>query len=99
MWYAILGWDNRQSAEQRQQFRAEHLERLESLKAQGKLLLAGPLPAIDNDETASGEITGSLIIAAFDSQEQAQDWIDEDPYTKAHVYQKVEIFPFVKRMP
>ena len=99
MWYMILGWDNRQSEEQRQKLRAEHLARLENLKAQGRLLLAGPLPAIDHDETASGEITGSLIIAAFDSQEHARNWIEEDPYAKAHVYQKVEIFPFVKRVP
>jgi hypothetical protein len=99
MLYAIISQDVENSLDKRLSVRAEHIERLKSLKEQGKLILAGPHPAIDNIEPGPAGFTGSLIVAEFDSLEAAQTWADNDPYIKAGVYDKVVVKPFKKVLP
>lgn len=99
MLYAILGTDREQSLESRMLVRAEHLERLQQLKEEGRLLLAGPHPAIDSEDPGAAGFSGSLIIAEFDSLEDANSWAEADPYTVTGVFSRVEVKPFKKVLP
>lgn len=99
MWYVILGKDSENSLEQRLKARPEHLQRLESLRADGRLLVAGPMPAIDSPEPGQAGFTGSLIVAEFQDQQEAEEWANADPYRQAGVYQSIEIYPFLRVLP
>ncbi|WP_149426491.1 YciI family protein [Oryzomicrobium terrae] len=99
MWYAIVGEDNPGSLEQRLAARPAHLERLQALQADGRLLLAGPCPAIDSPDPGPAGFSGSLIVAEFASLSDAQAWADADPYVAAGVYAKVVVKPFKKVFP
>ena len=99
MLYAIIGHDREGSLEQRLAARPAHLERLTALQAEGRLIVAGPFPAIDSVDPGPAGFTGSLILAEFASLEQAQAWADADPYVAAGVYEQVEVKPFRKVFP
>lgn len=99
MLYAIISEDIENSLEKRLSVRPAHAERLQNLKKEGRLVLAGPHPAIDNEDPGTNGFTGSLIVAEFDSLELAQTWADADPYIEAGVYQKVTVKPFKKVLP
>lgn len=99
MWYMIHGHDNRGSLSARQAARPQHLARLETLRDQGRLLLAGPLPAIDAPDPGPAGFSGSLIVAEFESLAAARAWADADPYVGAGVYAQVEVKPFRKVLP
>ncbi len=94
MHYAILSEDVSDSLAKRQGARPAHLDRLNALADQGRLLIAGPHPAIDSADPGDAGFSGSLIVAEFDSLEQAQAWADADPYVAAGVYQRVTVKPF-----
>lgn len=99
MYYAIMGVDRDDSLEARLQARPEHLERIRRLQEEGRLLLAGPHPAIDSDDPGPAGFTGSLILAEFESQEAAKAWADEDPYTLTGVFSSISVKPFKKVLP
>lgn len=99
MWFAIIGTDVPDSLDKRKSTRPAHVARLEKLQAEGRLLLAGPFPAIESDDPGPAGFTGSLIIAGFPSQEDAQRWADADPYVAAGVYASVEVKPFRQTLP
>lgn len=99
MYYAVIAEDVENSLERRMETRPAHLERLEALKAQGRLFAAGPLPAIDCEDPGEAGFTGSLVIAEFASLEAAQEWAAQDPYMVAGVYQKVTVKPYKKVLP
>ncbi|ALO46300.1 YciI family protein [Pseudohongiella spirulinae] len=99
MLYAIISEDVPNSLPIRMPVRPAHLERVEALRAEGRLIIAGPHPAIDSEDPGEAGFTGSLIIARFDSLEDAQGWADEDPYQKAGVYQRVTVKPFKQVLP
>ncbi|MCW8900687.1 MAG: YciI family protein [Gammaproteobacteria bacterium] len=99
MLYAIISQDIENSLDKRLSVRPAHIERLQKLKEEGRLILAGPHPAIDNIEPGPAGFTGSLVIAEFDSLETAQAWADDDPYIKAGVYDAVTVKPFKKILP
>ena len=99
MFYAIIAEDKPDTLEARMAARPAHLERLVSLKEQGKLLVAGPHPAIDSEDPGSAGFTGSLVIAEFASLNEAQAWADKDPYIDAGVYDKVTVKPYKKVLP
>lgn len=99
MLYAIIGQDRPDSLQQRLDARPAHLARLEELKNEGRLLLAGPFPAIDSEDPGPAGFSGSLIVAEFKSLEAAQQWADADPYIKAGVYTQVSVQPFKKVLP
>ena len=99
MWYAIIGEDNENSLEKRLTARPAHIERLNKLTEENRLFVAGPNPAIDSEDPGEAGFTGSVIIAQFDSLEQAQRWASEDPYVAAGVYKNVTIKPFKKVLP
>jgi uncharacterized protein YciI len=99
MYYAIISEDKPDSLEQRLAARPDHLARLVALKDAGRLLVAGPHPAIDSEDPGPAGFTGSLVIAEFDSLEVAQSWADADPYIAAGVYAKVVVKPFKKVLP
>lgn len=99
MLYAIISEDVPNSLEKRKAARPDHLARLEQLKDQGRLLVAGPHPAIDSEDPGTAGFTGSLVIAEFDSLAAAQTWADADPYIAAGVYQKVVVKPYKKVLP
>lgn len=99
MFYAIISQDVENSLEKRQSVRTDHIARLKALQDEGRMLLAGPHPAIDNEDPGPAGFTGSLIVAEFDSLEDAQAWADADPYIKAGVYEKVTVKPFKKVFP
>ncbi len=99
MYYAIISEDIENSLEKRMQARPAHVSRLVELKEQGRLLIAGPHPAIDTEEPGEAGFTGSLVVAEFDSLEDAQAWADKDPYIDAGVYQKVTVKPYKKVLP
>lgn len=99
MWYAIISEDVDNSLEKRMSARPKHVERLKALADAGKLLIAGPHPAIDNEDPGQAGFTGSLIIAEFESLEDAQSWADADPYIEAGVYKQVVVKPFKKVLP
>lgn len=99
MWYMIFGEDAPDSLAKRGVARTAHLERLQSLLNQGRLLLAGPCPAIDSIDPGPAGFCGSLIVAEFASLEDAQAWADVDPYVLEGIYAKVTIRPFKKVLP
>ncbi len=100
MYYAIISTDRTDSLQARLDARPAHLERLEKeLLNRGRLLLAGPHPAIDSEDPGAAGFSGSLIVAEFDSLEQARSWADDDPYVHAGVYAEVVVKPFKKVLP
>lgn len=99
MLYAVISEDIENSLEKRLSVRPAHIERLQQLKSEGRLVLAGPHPAIDSEDPGTNGFTGSLIVAEFDSLEAAQQWADTDPYIKAAVYKRVTVKPFKKVLP
>lgn len=96
MWYVIFSQDVENSLEKRLSVRPAHLERLQALQDQGRLLTAGPMPAVDSENPAEAGFTGSTVIAEFDSLAEAQSWADADPYVAAGVYENVIVKPFKK---
>lgn len=99
MLYVITGTDNENSLEKRLSVRPAHLERLKALQNQGRLLMAGPFPAIDSDDPGTAGFTGSLIVAEFASLYEAKMWADSDPYVEAGVYHSVSVKPFKRVLP
>ncbi|MGX5219826.1 MULTISPECIES: YciI family protein [Pseudomonas] len=99
MLYAIIATDVENSLENRMASRPEHLARLEQLKAEGRLVLAGPHPAIDSNDPGTAGFSGSLIVAEFDSLTAAQEWASADPYKAAGVYSSVVVKPFKRVLP
>ena len=99
MYYTIYARDVEGSLENRLSTRPAHVERLKDLVNQGRLLVAGPSPAIDSEDPGPAGFTGSVIIAEFESREDAQDWANNDPYMIAGVYESVEVKPFKKVLP
>lgn len=99
MYYTISSEDVENSLPLRQSARPAHVERLQQLKAEGRLLLAGPHPAIDSPDPGEAGFSGSLVVAEFDSLDAAQAWADSDPYVEAGVYQKVTVKPFKVVLP
>lgn len=99
MWYVIYSHDTENSLPLRLQAREAHLSRLQALLAEGRLLLAGPRPAIDSVDPGPAGFLGSLVVADFDSLAEAQAWADADPYIEAGVYERVEVTPFNRVMP
>ena len=99
MYYAIISEDNPNSLPLRMSVRPAHLARLEALNMQGRLLLAGPHPAVDSENPGEAGFSGSLIVASFDSLSAAQAWADDDPYVGAGVYKNVSVKPFKKVLP
>ena len=94
MWYAIISTDVEDSLARRLKARPDHIARLQALKDAGRLLAAGPHPAIDSEDPGEAGFTGSLVIAEFDSLADAQAWADEDPYIKGGVYANVTVKPY-----
>lgn len=99
MLYAIIASDVQNSLEKRLAARPAHIERLQQLKAEGRVVLAGPHPAIDSNDPGAAGFSGSLIVAEFDSLAAAQAWADADPYIAAGVYEKVVVKPFKQVLP
>lgn len=99
MLYAILGRDAPGTLDQRLAARPAHLERLNALLSEGRLILAGPLPAIDSPDPGPAGFQGSLVVAEFATLEEARAWADADPYRAAGVYAAVEVYPFRKVLP
>ena len=99
MLYAIISEEVPNSLPLRMSARPAHLVRVEALKAEGRVIIAGPHPAIDSPDPGEAGFTGSLIIASFDSLAEAQAWADADPYVSAGVYQKVTVKPFKQVLP
>jgi uncharacterized protein YciI len=99
MFYAIIGEDRAGTLDQRMAARPDHVARLQALQAEGRLLLAGPCPAIDSPDPGPAGFSGSIIIAEFASLEAAKTWADADPYVAAGVYEKVTVKPFKKVLP
>lgn len=99
MFYAIVGQDTADSLDRRLAARPAHVERLQALQQAGRLLLAGPFPAIDSNDPGAAGFTGSLIVAEFDTLADAQAWAEADPYVTAGVYAGVSVKPFRKTLP
>jgi len=99
MWYMIYATDVPNSLEKRLAARPDHLARLTDLQDQGRLLVAGPTPAIDSEDPGAAGFTGSLVIAQFDDLTQAKLWADNDPYMSAGVYESVIVKPYKKVLP
>lgn len=99
MYYAIISEDVEDSLSLRASARPDHIARLNALKDEGRLLVAGPHPALDTPEPGDAGFTGSLVIAEFDSLESAKAWADADPYVEAGVYQQVTVKPFKAVLP
>lgn len=99
MLYAILAEDVPDSAERRAAARREHLARLEGLQQEGRLVLAGPHPAIDANDPGDAGFSGSLVVAEFESLEAARAWADADPYVAAGVYERVVVKPLRRVLP
>ena len=99
MWYAITGVDVENSLDKRKAARPAHLARLQKLLDEGRLLLAGPFPAIDAEDPGPAGFSGSLIIAEFDDLDAAKQWADTDPYRAAGVYREVTVRPFRQTLP
>ena len=99
MWYAIISQDVENSLELRAMSRDAHVARLKALVAEGRLLIAGPHPAIDAEDPGAAGFSGSLVVVDFPSLEEAQAWADVDPYVAAGVYAKVIVKPFRKVLP
>ena len=94
MWYAVITEDHKHTLDKRMTARPNHVARLEALCAKGRLLVAGPHPAIDSSEPGPAGYTGSLLIVDFPSLEEAKAWVDDDPYVTAGVIHKVSVKPF-----
>lgn len=99
MLYAIISEDVENSLDKRLTARPKHLQRLQALQEAGRLVLAGPHPAIDSENPGDAGFTGSLVVAEFASLDEAQKWADSDPYIEADVYVKVTVKPFKKVLP
>ncbi|MGY6629806.1 MAG: YciI family protein [Wenzhouxiangella sp.] len=99
MFYMILGREADNALPMRQQARPAHVERLKALSEQGRLMLAGPLPAIDAADPGPAGFSGSLMVAEFDSLEAARAWAAEEPYLQAGAWLDVDVRPFVKVLP
>ncbi len=99
MLYAIIASDIENTLDKRLAARPDHLQRLEALKNEGRLVLAGPHPAIDSNDPGEAGFTGSLVVAEFDTLEDARNWANVDPYIKAGVYDQVIVKPFKKVLP
>jgi len=99
MLYAIIGEDVTDSLEKRKNVRGRHIARLQQLQDEGRMILAGPNPAIDSTDPGPAGFTGSIIIAEFESLEDAQAWADADPYLDAGVYSQVTVKPFKQVFP
>ena len=99
MLYAIIAEDVDNSLEKRLAARPAHIERLDALLNQGRLILAGPHPAIDSEDPGEAGFSGSLVVAEFEDLEAAQSWANDDPYLHAGVYDKVTVKPFKKVFP
>lgn len=99
MWYAIIASDHANSLEKRLAARSAHIERLKLLQDEGRLLLAGPFPALDSPDPGTAGYDGSLIIAEFSDLAAAQAWAEDDPYVSAGVYANVTVKPFRKTLP
>ena len=99
MLYAIIADDVVNSLEMRLKTRPDHLQRLEQLQSEGRLVLAGPMPNIDSEEPAESGFSGSLIVAEFSSLDAARQWADTDPYRVAGVYRSVTVKPFKRVFP
>lgn len=99
MWYAIEGFDGADVLASRQAVRPAHLARLIALRDEGRLLLAGPCPAIDAEDPGPAGFTGSIVIARFPSLDEARAWADADPYLAAGVYARVDVRPFRLSLP
>jgi len=99
MLYAIISEDHAGSLQTRLKARPDHLQRLAALQSAGRLVLAGPHPAIDSVDPGPAGFTGSLVVAEFDSLQDAQAWADEDPYNLAGIYARVTVKPFRKVLP
>lgn len=99
MLYAIVATDVANSLEKRLAARPAHLERLNAMKAEGRIVLAGPMPAVDSIDPGTAGFTGSLIVAEFESLKDAQAWADADPYVEAGVYAGVVVKPFKQVLP
>ncbi len=99
MLYAILCEDHENSLQKRLEARPDHLQRLQQLQQQGRIILAGPHPAIDSIDPGSAGYTGSLIVAEFSSLDEAEEWAIADPYQTAGVYRKVTVKPFRRVFP
>ena len=99
MWYLIEGYDRADVLAARLAARPEHLARLTALRDEGRLLLAGPCPAIDAEDPGPAGFSGSLIVAEFPSLADARAWADADPYVAAGVYERVDVRPFRRVLP
>ena len=99
MWYTIIGTDRANSLDARKAARPAHLARLQQLQDDGRLLLAGPFPAIDAEDPGPAGFSGSLIVAEFASLSDAESWAATDPYVDAGVYRETTVKPFRKVLP
>lgn len=99
MWYAITGIDVANSLDKRKAARPAHVSRLQKLLEEGRLLLAGPFPAIDAEDPGPAGFSGSLVIAEFDDLDAAKKWADADPYRVGGVYREVTVRPFRQTLP
>lgn len=99
MWYALIGDDAPGALEARMAARPEHLARLQALHAEGRILIAGPCPAIDSPDPGPAGFSGSLIVAEFASQAEAERWLAEDPYVTQGVFARTTVRPFKKVLP
>lgn len=99
MLYAIISEDVQDSLTKRQSVRSAHLERLKALQDAGRLILAGPHPTIDSADPGEAGFSGSLVVADFDSSEEANQWANTDPYVAAGVYAEVKVKPFKQVFP
>jgi len=99
LWYAVISEDHEDSLQKRLAARPEHLARLHTLCDDGRLLIAGPHPAVDSTDPGPAGFTGSLVVVDFPSLDEAQAWADEDPYVVAGVYRNVTVKPFNRVLP
>lgn len=99
MWYAIISDDVEDSGAARASARPDHIARLKTLASEGRLLVAGPHPAVDGEDPGAAGFTGSLVVAEFESLDEARQWADTDPYVAAGVYQRVVVKPFKYVLP
>ncbi|MEW7981132.1 MAG: YciI family protein [gamma proteobacterium symbiont of Phacoides pectinatus] len=99
MLYAIMGTDRENSLESRLKVREQHLERVNALQAEGRLIIAGPHPAIDSNDPGEAGFSGSLIIAEFETLDEASAWANDDPYATTDVFESVVVKPFKRVLP
>src|SRR3990170_2773435 len=99
MLYAIIGHDTQDSLDKRMAARPDHLARLQALQNEGRLLLAGPFPAVDAVDPGAAGFTGSLIVAEFASLQAAREWANADPYAATGVFKQISVQPFKKVLP